>query len=107
MIGNCKEFLDWAKMRFRYIDKKRNYEYKSEAESMMVDLIDHSDTRSYVFLEFHYHFGLDHSKIIIELFDDACPKTCKNFRELCEGYKRNDGKVIGYKHTRVERIVKD
>ena len=72
---------------------------------ILEESFDKSETRSYVFLEFHYNFGIKPNKIIIELFDDICPKTCHNFRELCKGYKRDDGKIIGYKNTRVDRIV--
>ena len=94
-------------MRFRYIDNTDDEVYIKRAKKEIIDRIDNSEDKSYVYLEFHYHFGLDESKVVIELFDDVCPKTCQNFRELCKGYKREDGKEIGYKNTRVERIVKN
>lgn len=31
--------------------------------------------------------GSDAGRIIFELFDDVCPKTCENFRSLCTGEK--------------------
>jgi|APCry1669189883_1035261.scaffolds.fasta_scaffold151271_1 cyclophilin family peptidyl-prolyl cis-trans isomerase len=42
----------------------------------------------------------------IELFDDICPLTCKNFRELCEGHARQDGHKISYINTEFDRVVK-
>jgi cyclophilin family peptidyl-prolyl cis-trans isomerase len=42
----------------------------------------------------------------IELFDDICPITCRNFRELCEGHTRKDGHKISYTNTEFDRIVK-
>jgi cyclophilin family peptidyl-prolyl cis-trans isomerase len=42
----------------------------------------------------------------MELFEDTCPKTCDNFKKLCQGFKRPDGKIIGYAGSRFDRIVK-
>ena len=45
-------------------------------------------------------------RIIIELFDDICPITCKNFRELCLGFVRKDQSRISYINTEFHRVVK-
>lgn len=52
-------------------------------------------------------------KIIIELFDDICPKTCENFRQLCSGFAKTDkdtGAVVtekqSYVNTEIHRVVK-
>jgi len=34
------------------------------------------------------------------LFDDVCPRTCKNFRSLCNGFARN-GKQLCYAGTKL------
>ena len=45
--------------------------------------------------------------MLIELFDDICPKTCENFRQLCVGFKRvADQKLISYVNTDFDRVVK-
>lgn len=57
-------------------------------------------------------FFVEHSagRIVLELFNDVCPKTCENFRSLCAG-DRGVGKVTGkpltYKDVPFHRIVKD
>ena len=91
LIGNSEDFLLWAKMKYRYVDKTDDLIYEQQSKKLLIDSIDNSETRSYVYLEFHYNFGLDSSKVIIELFEDVCPKTCHNFKELCKGFKRDDG----------------
>ena len=35
------------------------------------------------------------SRVLIELFDDICPKTCANFKALCAGVEHN-GKNLSY-----------
>ena len=45
-----------------------------------------------------------HEMVVCELFDDLCPKTCKNFRSLCEGFER-DSKKLTYCDTEFDRIV--
>ena len=45
-----------------------------------------------------------HEMVVCELFDDICPKTCKNFRDLCVGFERNDKKMT-YVDTEFDRIV--
>ena len=52
-------------------------------------------------------------KVIIELFDEYCPKTCENFRKLCCGFQKTDkdtGAVVSekqsYVNTEIHRVVK-
>lgn len=42
--------------------------------------------------------------VVLELFEDICPKTCKNFIELCKGFER-DSKTLGYTGSEFDRIV--
>ena len=50
--------------------------------------------------------------VIIELFDEFCPNTCENFRQLCTGYQKMDeednkvGDKISYTGTEFHRVVK-
>ncbi|CAG5125074.1 unnamed protein product [Candidula unifasciata] len=46
-------------------------------------------------------------RIKFELFADTVPKTAENFRQLCTGEYRKDGKPIGYKGAIFHRVIKD
>lgn len=46
-------------------------------------------------------------RIKMELFQDACPRTCENFRQLCTGEYKVDGKPTGYKGAPFHRIIHD
>ncbi|PVU91047.1 hypothetical protein BB559_004334 [Furculomyces boomerangus] len=45
-------------------------------------------------------------RIKMELFADTVPKTAENFRQLCTGEYRIDGKPQGYKGCSFHRIIK-
>jgi peptidyl-prolyl isomerase H (cyclophilin H) len=46
-------------------------------------------------------------RIKFELFANICPKTSENFRQLCTGEYRVEGKPMGYKNCKFHRIIKD
>ncbi|KAA0203629.1 hypothetical protein HAZT_HAZT004797 [Hyalella azteca] len=49
-------------------------------------------------------------RIIFELFDHLCPKTCENFRALCTGEAgigQVTGKPLHYEGVKFHRIIKD
>ncbi|KAF9165486.1 hypothetical protein DFQ27_008907 [Actinomortierella ambigua] len=43
----------------------------------------------------------------MELFADVVPKTAENFRQLCTGEYKVDGKPVGYKGCTFHRVIKD
>jgi len=48
-------------------------------------------------------------RIIFELFNDVCPKTCENFRALCTGENGSGlttNKKLYYKGSPIHRVVK-
>ncbi len=45
------------------------------------------------------------NRIVFSLFDDIVPKTAANFSKLCEGFKDETGKVLGYKGSIFHRII--
>jgi len=67
----------------------------------------HSTKNIYCFIELICE-GKQYDKIIIELFNIDCPKTCSNFLHLCKGKSKNiNGETLTYEGTIINRIVKD
>ena len=54
-----------------------------------------------------FAFFQEIGRMIFELFADAVPKTCENFREFCTGEYRRDGLPLGYKGAIFHRVIKD
>ena len=105
-IGSIDNFMEWAIQEFRYIDNTSKMIYKKMANDAYKNCINNSPGRSYVYVDVTYGDVSTPEKVIIELFDDVCPITAKNFRELCKGHVREDKKNLGYAGTYFDRIVK-
>jgi len=50
--------------------------------------------------------GRELGRIKIELFQNVCPKTAENFRQLCTGEFKKNGKPAGYKGSTFHRVSK-
>lgn len=81
-IGDMNKFLEWALQNFRYTDKTSALIYKKVASDAHRNAINNTPGRSYVQLSLNHGAAVP-SKVTIELFEDICPKTCENFRQLC------------------------
>ena len=101
-----ESFLEWALQEFIYIDNTSNFIYTKMSNDMYSKAINMNENRSYAFFEVSYRGSAGSEQVVIELFEDICPKTCDNFKKLCQGYTRPDGQLIGYKGTVFDRIVK-
>jgi hypothetical protein len=65
-----------------------------------------SRTRCFFDVEFNSH---PVGRIVLELFNDLCPKTCENFRALCTGEKgvgATTNKKLYYKSCPFHRVIK-
>ncbi len=64
------------------------------------------NTDNYVY--FDIKIGDNQSKkIVIQLLDDECPKTCKNFRYLCASNILNNSDKNSYEGSVFHRVIKD
>lgn len=53
-----------------------------------------------------HNLGEALGRIKMELFADVTPKTAENFRQFCTGEaKDHQGKAIGYKGSKIHRVV--
>ncbi|XP_045602406.1 peptidyl-prolyl cis-trans isomerase G [Procambarus clarkii] len=54
--------------------------------------------------------GIPSGRVIFELFNEVCPKTCENFRALCTG-EMGEGKTtckpLHYRGVKFHRVIKD
>lgn len=54
--------------------------------------------------EFHQKLG----RIIIELYNDHCPKICENFQKLATGYQAEGSKeTLTYLYCSIHKVIKD
>tara|TARA_B110000285_G_C15002385_1_gene552078 strand:+ start:295 stop:726 length:432 start_codon:yes stop_codon:yes gene_type:complete len=105
-IGGTENFLEWALQEFRYTDKTSALIYKKVAADASRNAINNTPGRSYVFMKLNTGASIP-SKVVIELFEDICPKTCANFKALCEGFKpKNGSETLSYSGTEFHRVVK-
>ena len=78
--------------------KLKKNKKKKELKNKIIDVDDFNDTVSTCFLDITID-NEPQNQIIIQLFDETVPKTCKNFRYLC--YRG------AYKNTPFHRVIKD
>jgi cyclophilin family peptidyl-prolyl cis-trans isomerase len=66
----------------------------------------HPRTKCFFDLEINSH---PIGRIIFELFDELCPRTCENFRALCTGEKgvgATTNRKLYYKSSPIHRVIK-
>ena len=102
-IGDCEAFMHYVLNEFRYLDKTNEIIYRKKASDAFRSAINNTPGRSYVSLD--VSANQVKQKVIIELFDEYCPKTCETFRKLCEGVKVAN-RDHTYKGTEFHRVVK-
>ena len=108
-IGGADQFLHWTMHTYRYTDNTNNLIYKKIASKYLADKMHATKGRSYVYMNFKVEDGNNNrpQRVEFELFDDLCPKTCENFRALCEGISKPELKTkIGYAGSEVSRVSK-
>lgn len=87
-FANESRFLEWAFKRFKYEDKTRSVFYKRVGNKALKAVKD-SSGRSYCALGFTA--GDDPQETVqLELFDEECPITCRNFLDLLS-HEKFDG----------------
>ncbi|NWS60446.1 PPIL6 protein, partial [Chunga burmeisteri] len=110
LLGDEKELLKWSHHEWDYRDFKPEALYQAIAEDFYTKYLKNSQASSthvFVYLEIAIE-EQPVGRLLFELFSDACPRTCENFRALCAGGARSprDGRELTYKNSLFHRLVK-
>lgn len=108
-IGGVADFLEWALMKFKYVDNIHRSIYQQKADLELAQCINNTKGRSIIGLEIGSgDKNCEVKTVWIELFEDVCPKTCANFKALCVGHERiGESKTkLSYVGTSFNRIIK-
>eukprot|EP00947_MAST-08B_sp_MAST-8B-sp1_P006528 g6528.t1 len=99
-IGSAEEFVAFASRVFGYKTVPNSVLHNRKARVEYAGWIE-SNAHSFCFLDFESD-GAAVGRVVIELFDDVCPKTCENFTGLCAGGAGSSS----YVGTPIHRVVK-
>lgn len=103
-IGGAKDFLAWAEEHYNYHDNTDHEVYINNIQQSLQKLTIDNPFRSYCFMDIQIGQA-EPACVIFELFIDVAPITCKNFIELCKGFKGKKDKRIGYSGSEFHRVV--
>ncbi|XP_040524574.1 probable inactive peptidyl-prolyl cis-trans isomerase-like 6 isoform X3 [Gallus gallus] len=117
LLGDEKDLLEWAYCKWGYCDFKPEALYQAITEDFYTKHLKSSQASNVVLQEEckHMFVYLDIAieeqpigTLLFELFSDVCPKTCENFRALCEGgvMSPSSGQELTYKNSCFHRLVK-
>ncbi|XP_046771137.1 probable inactive peptidyl-prolyl cis-trans isomerase-like 6 isoform X14 [Gallus gallus] len=106
LLGDEKDLLEWAYCKWGYCDFKPEALYQAITEDFYTKHLK-SSQHMFVYLD----IAIEEQPIgtlLFELFSDVCPKTCENFRALCEGgvMSPSSGQELTYKNSCFHRLVK-
>ena len=102
-VGGLDEFLDLASMKYAFVPSAK-VDWANQADVAFRKYCNDSGP-DFCYLDVSIGSkALD--RIIIELFKDVCPKTCENFKVLCNGTgPMVDTTPLHYEGTEFHRIV--
>ncbi|NWX11270.1 PPIL6 protein, partial [Caloenas nicobarica] len=118
LLGDEKELLKWSCHEWDYRDFKPEALYQAIAEDFYSKYLKNTQASSTFLREEYRHvfvyleIAIEEQpvgRLLLELFSDACPRTCENFRALCTGGAKSlrDGRELTYKNSLFHRVVKN
>ncbi|KAM6365719.1 putative inactive peptidyl-prolyl cis-trans isomerase-like 6 isoform 2-T2 [Alca torda] len=107
LLGDEKKLLKWSYREWDYRDFKPKALYQAIAEDFYSKYLKNSQ-HVFVYLEIAIE-EQPVGRLLFELFSDACPRTCENFRALCVGGAKSlrDSRELTYKNSLFHRLVKN
>ncbi|XP_052525692.1 probable inactive peptidyl-prolyl cis-trans isomerase-like 6 isoform X3 [Tympanuchus pallidicinctus] len=113
LLGDEKELLKWAYCKWGYHDFKPEALYQAITEDFYTKHLKSSQASNVVLQDTFVYLDITIEEqpigtLLFELFSDVCPKTCENFRALCEGgvMSASSGQELTYKNSYFHRFVK-
>ncbi|NXF59892.1 PPIL6 protein, partial [Ciccaba nigrolineata] len=118
LLGDEKELLKWSYHEWDYRNFKPEALYRAIAEDFYTKYLKNSQASSTILHKENKHMFVyleiaieeqPVGRLLFELFSDACPRTCENFRALCVGGAKSlcDGRELTYKNSLFHRLVKN
>ncbi|KFQ29420.1 Peptidyl-prolyl cis-trans isomerase-like 6, partial [Mesitornis unicolor] len=107
LLGDEKKLLKWSYHEWDYCDFKPKALYQAIPEDFYSKYLKNSQ-HLFVYLEIAIE-DQPVGRLLFELFSEACPRTCENFRTLCTGGAKSlcDGRELTYKNSLFHRLVKN
>ena len=113
IIGSLEEFQSYCIQVFNFYDKRKTEEFIQETKETVKNFLQ-TNGNKYVFFDFNIEKTLSENekseeekpldRVIIELFNNQCPITSKNFLSLCKGEKNQKGEILSYENTIIHRV---
>ena len=116
LVGNFKSFLSVAKSKFNvsFEESVFSRKYLDEATSETERILAKNGFPC-VFLSFSNMMNsggrgvpseaVQYGKVIIELYDNICPKACENFIRLCKGDEMKGDQPLRYLNSPIHRVI--
>ena len=104
-IGSTAEFVSFAARVFAFKMAPNAGGDAAAAPAEFDAWLKSSQPRTFCFMDMGAEGAAPLGRVIVELFDDMCPKTCENFRGICNGTD-SEGQTLSYAGTPIHRIVK-
>ncbi|XP_062429059.1 probable inactive peptidyl-prolyl cis-trans isomerase-like 6 [Rhea pennata] len=107
LLGDERRLLRWASREWDHRDFTSPALYQALTEDFCTKYMKNSQ-HVFVYLDIAIREE-PVGTLLFELFSDACPKTCENFRVLCTGGGKSSssGLELTYKNSVFHRIVKN
>lgn len=103
-IHYVPDFMQWAFENYQNNYKPDAVKCSQEAKESQIKWME-DQIYSYTYFEFKCG-DRNLGRVIFELWEDKCPKTCENFRALNSGEaKDSEDRIICYQNTPIHRVV--
>ncbi|MCQ2817542.1 MAG: peptidylprolyl isomerase [archaeon] len=113
IIGSLEEFQTYCIETFNYYDKRKTEEFVEETKQTVKEFLQ-TNGNKYVFFDFKVEKpeseenkekeDSKYERVIIELFNNKCPITTKNFLSICKGENNEKGEMLSYENTIIHRV---